>query len=406
MNTEHVAKSGREALGVQEKVVLQGTPAAWYRGGTSKALFVLKSDLPESADRERLHDWIRSVFGSPDRRQIDGIGGADLVTSKFALVGASTHPEADVDYSFFQVGIDSEIVANDLNCGNISAAAGLFALDRGLVKAVDGVQTITIHNTNDGTLFYVTMAVSQGRADTKGSFRCEGVPGTGAPIRLDFKETVGGRSGELLPTGNLRDRFHVPGVGNVEASVVDVANLLVFARAEAFGLKGNEDPMAIQHNAVLMDAVEHLRGAVAQRLGMVKEIADARRLSPGTPFVSLVSPAQPWTTYDECKERSANDCDFTARGFTMQLVHKAYWATGSVCTGVAAALPGTVVHEVARKEALEAGRFRIAHPVGTIDVEIALSELQGTKGYAVKKAQLLRTARKLMDGTVYPAERS
>ena len=404
MKTQSVSKQSSEVANDPEEHMLQGTPAAWYRGGTSKALFVLKGDLPESANLESLHNWIRSVFGSPDRRQIDGVGGADLVTSKFALIGPPTHPKADVDYSFFQVGIDSEIVANDLNCGNISAAVAPFALDRGLVEAVDGEQTVTIHNTNDGTLFYVSLAVQQGRAVTKGSFRCEGVPGTGAPIRLDFRDTTGGRSGALLPTGNLRDVFHVPGVGDVEVSVVDVANLIVFARAEAFGLVGNEDPMTIQHNTALMDSVEYLRGAVAQRLGMVQEIADAHRLSPGTPFVSLVSPAQAWTTYDERKDRSAADCDFTARGFTMQLAHKAYWATGSVCTGVAAALPGTVVNEVARKEAVESGRFRIAHPVGTIDVEILLDKPEGAAGYTVKKAQLLRTARKLMEGTVYPAE--
>ncbi|SAK92900.1 AcnD-accessory protein PrpF [Caballeronia catudaia] len=376
------------------------TRATWYRGGTSKALFVLRSDLPQEATDD-LDSWIRAVFGSPDRRQIDGIGGADLVTSKFALIGPSTHPDADVDYSFFQVGIDSNIVATDLNCGNISAAVAPFAIESGLVKPTEGQQTVTIHNTNDGTLFYVTLNVKDGRVITTGDFRCDGVPGTGAPVRLDFKATAGGRTGKLLPTGNLRDTFDVPGFGPIEASVVDIANLIVFARASSFGLKGNEDPIAIQSDTKLMAAVEHLRGAVAQRLGFVEDVKDSIWKSPGTPFVSLVSEAQDWVTFDERTTRSADTCDFMARGFTMQLAHKAYWATGSVCTGVAAALSGSIVNEVASSQSLKNGIFRIAHPVGTIDVEIEVSRDPHGGNYTVNKAQLLRTARKLMEGTVF-----
>lgn len=388
---------------VEIEQFLDGTPAAWYRGGTSKALFVLREELPESAKSD-LDGWIRAVFGSPDRRQIDGIGGADLATSKFALIGKPTHAQAHVDYSFYQVGIDSAIVATDLNCGNISAAVAPFAIERGLVKPGNGEQTVVIHNTNDGTLFHVTLEVRGGRAVTGGEFRCEGVPGTGAPIRLDFRDTVGGHTGKLLPTGNVRDTVEVAGLGRVEVTIVDIANLIVYARASDFGLKGNEDPLEIQSDVQLMQAVERLRGAVAFRLGLVDDAADATLKSPGAPFVSLVSKPQEWITYDERKLRPADDCDLTARGFTMQLAHKAYWGTGSVCTGVAAALPGSVVHEVTRKRAVESRFFRIAHPVGTVDVSIELAKAQEGGGYEVSKAQLFRTARKLMDGLVFPGD--
>lgn len=378
-----------------------GTPATLYRGGTSKALFVLTSDLPY-AGGEALHEWIRAAYGSPDRRQIDGIGGADLTTSKFVAVGPSTHPVADVDYSFFQVGIDNAIVATDLNCGNISAAVVPFAVEKGLVSLPDGIHTVTIHNTNDGKLFYATVKISAGAVDLSGDFHNEGVPGTGYPIALDFRDSVGGRTGSLLPTGNVVDTFEVEGLGQVDCSVVDIANLIAYAPAAAFGLTGTEDPMAIQHDTALMRRVELLRGAVATRLGLAANAEEAHLTSPGTPFISLVSPAADWAAFGTGNTRKASECDLVARGFTVGLAHKAYWGTGSICTGVAAVLPGSVVNQVTRPEAAAQGRVRIGHPSGVVEVEVEVDPTSLT----VTKGALVRTARKIMDGTVYvPAQR-
>jgi 2-methylaconitate cis-trans-isomerase PrpF len=374
-------------------------PVTWYRGGTSKVFFVERAHVADLST-DQMHRWIRGVFGSPDRRQIDGVGGADQVTSKFAILGPPTRPDAHIDYSFFQVGIDSDIVATDLNCGNVSAAVALYAVDRHYVAGTDGQVEVRIDNTNDGKLFYATLELRHGKAVTSGDFSCEGVPGSGAPIGLDFREAIGGRTGTLFPTGNLRDRFEVPGYGEIEVSVLDIANLIVFAPAAAFGLHGNEDPVLLQNTPGLVDSVEWLRGAVAQKLGLATSPGEARVQSPGTPFVSLVSGPQDWTTFGYNVVRKAEECDMTGRGFTVQAFTKAYWGTGSVCTGVAASVTGTVVNDLVRPSAARSGRIRIAHPSGTIDVDIDVGQrAEGT--FEVRRASLLRTARKLMVGTTF-----
>ncbi|CAN5410132.1 PrpF domain-containing protein [soil metagenome] len=379
-----------------------GTAATLYRGGTSKALFVRRADLPFPVGHHALASWIRAAYGSPDRRQIDGIGGADLTTSKFVVVGPPTRDDADVDYSFFQVGIDNAIIATDLNCGNISAAVVPFAVDAGLLELADGQSTVTIHNTNDGKLFYATVEVTDGVVQLGGDFENEGVPGTGFPIALDFRDSVGGRTGELLPTGSVRDTFTVDGLGEVDCTVVDIANLIVFAPASAFGLTGTEDPATIANDAKLLRHVELLRGAVATKLGFAASPEDAATSSPGTPFVSLVAPAATWAAFGTGQIRHADECDLLARGFTMGLVHKAYWGTGSICTGVAAVLPGSVVHEVTNHRAADSGRVRIGHPSGVVEVQVDVNPTT----LAVTRGALLRTARKIMDGTVYvPADK-
>ena len=382
---------------------LISVPVTWYRGGTSKVFIVERDEIAWLTTAER-NRWILALFGSPDRRQIDGIGGADQVTSKFAILGPPTNAGADIDYAFFQVGIDNEIVANDLNCGNVSAAVALYAVDNGYVVPSEGQTKVRIHNVNDGKIFYSTLEVRGGRAVVDGDFVCEGVPGMGAPISLDFRDAVGGRTGKLFPTGNVRDRFDVPGYGSVDVSVVDIANLIVFVPASAFGLQGSEDPVALQNKPGLVDTVELLRGAVAQRLGLADSPEAARVQSPGTPFVALISAPQDWTTFGYGVARSAAECDIMGRGFTVQAFTKAYWGTGSVCTGVAAMTPGTVVNDLVRASASASGNIRIAHPSGTINVDIALDA--NGHGAVIKRAALLRSARKLMDGTVHvPANR-
>jgi len=374
-------------------------PVAWYRGGTSKVFFVERDEIA-CLNQDELLRWIRAVFGSPDRRQIDGVGGADQVTSKLAIVGTPTRPDADIDYSFFQVGIDNEIVANDLNCGNVSAAVALYAVDRGYIQTTaDGLAEVRIHNTNDEKLFYSKLEVRNGRAVTEGNFICEGVPGTGAPISLDFRDAVGGRTDKLFPTGNLRDRFDVPGYGEMDVSVVDIANLIAFVPAAAFGLQGNEDPVEMQNTHGLVKAIEWLRGAVAQRLGLASSPTDAIFQSPGTPFVALISAPQDWTTFGYGIPRHAVECDLMGRGFTVQTFTKAYWGTGSVCTGVVAATPGTIVNDLVSASAIESGVVRIAHPSGIVSVEIEIDQAS-VGNTVIKKAALLRTARRIMLGCV------
>ncbi|HEY9662895.1 MAG TPA: PrpF domain-containing protein, partial [Allocoleopsis sp.] len=189
-----------------------GIPATLMRGGTSKALFVQAKDLP-TTELEQLDKWIRAVFGSPDRRQIDGVGGGDLLTSKLAIIAPSTRPDADIDYTFAQVGVDVPTIVRNLNCGNISAAVAPFVIDAGLVLATDPLTKVRIHNTNTGTIIYSEVPTRNGKACTQGELSISGVPGTGAEIRLDFRNTVGSGTGVLLPTGNVRDTLNVDGIG-------------------------------------------------------------------------------------------------------------------------------------------------------------------------------------------------
>lgn len=390
--------TGRSWANRHDDLIL--VPVSWYRGGTSKVFFVERCEIADLSPDER-DRWILALFGSPDLRQIDGVGGADQVTSKFAIVGSPTRPGADIDYNFLQVGIENGFVTDDLNCGNVSAAVALYAIDRGYVRpAQDGFAQVCIHNLNDGKLLYSRLEVRGGKAVTEGDFVCEGVPGSGAPIALDFRDAVGGRTGKLFPTGNLRDTFDVPGYGEVEVSITEIANLIVFVPASAFGLRGNEDPVVLQNTPGLTAAVEWLRGAVATALGLATSPAEAKVQSPGTPFVALMSAPQDWKTFGFGVERQAGECDIMGRGYSLEAFTKAYWGTGSVCTGVVAATPGTVVNDLVRGSAIETGVIRIAHPSGVLSVEIGLD--CGTGGgtdATVRKAALLRTARRMMLGT-------
>ena len=214
------------------------------------------------------------------------MGGADLLTSKFAIIGRPSRPDADVDYSFFQVGIEEARVFRDMNCGNITAAVGPFAIDEGIVPATDGVQTVRIHTTNFGQIVHADVPVENGPAKVLGTQHIDGVPGTGAPVHLDWRDTAGGRTGRLLPTGNLRDTLHVDGLGDFDISVVDLANVVAYLCADAVGLTGGEDPLEMSRNAALMGRCERIRLTLAVKIGLARDIEAAYRHVPITPWIA------------------------------------------------------------------------------------------------------------------------
>ena len=215
-------------------------PCLYMRGGTSKGPFFLENDLP--ADPRQRDALLLKVMGSPDNKQINGLGGASSVTSKVAIIGVSRRPDADVDYTFAQVSVDKPIVSYKGNCGNISSAVGPFAIERGLVKVTEPVTAVRIHNTNTGKIIVADVPVENGCVQYEGTFRIAGVAGSGSPIKLRFLDPAGTISDKLLPTGNAVDVLDVPGVGQVEASFVDAANPLVFVIAAVLGLRGNVLP--------------------------------------------------------------------------------------------------------------------------------------------------------------------
>lgn len=369
------------------------------RGGTSKAIFLREEDIPPvGPERDRL---ILRVFGSPDKRQIDGLGGADPLTSKLAIIGPPRMLNTDVTYTFGQVEIDRPHVDYHSLCGNISAAVGHYAIELGLVPAVEGTTRVRAWSTNLGRLLVIEVPVKDGRPVGLGTYRVPGVPGSGARILIDFADTAGGATGALLPTGNPVDTLDVPGIGAIEASLVDIGNAHVFIRARDVGLTGTETPAEIDGDHALLDRLERIRAAGAVRMGMASSVETARATTSATPILGMVAPPAAYVGHLDGIPVAAEDVDLVARLLFMQISHKTYAGTSTVCTGVAARIPGSLVAEAMRDEALGRTELRIGHPAGVIDTELEVMLAEAGRNHGVRRATLGRTARRILDGTVY-----
>ena len=363
-------------------------PTVIMRGGTSKGIYLKVNDLPEDqAEKDAL---ILELFGSPDIRQINGLGGADPLTSKLAIVGPSTHPDADVDYTFAQISLYKAIVDYKGNCGNISAGVGPFAIDESMVKAVSPVTTVRIHNTNTGKILIADVQVKDGKAKVIGDESIAGVPGTAAPILLNFAGTAGAATGNVLPTGNVVDKIQTS-KGEIEVSIVDVANPVVFVKAETVGMKGTETPDVINGNKELLAYLEEIRSICTAKIGMASSPEKATEESPAFPMIAFITKAQDYTDFTTGKTIKGEDVDFVSRLMFMQQLHKTYAGTATACTGACSQIKGTLVNQII-DDIEHKNRIRIGHPAGVIPV---VAEVDGTN---VKQASLVRTARRLMEG--------
>jgi 2-methylaconitate cis-trans-isomerase PrpF len=372
-----------------------GIKVSIVRGGTSKGIFIMDNELPkERALRDRI---IQAVFGSPDIRQIDGLGGADVLTSKLAIIAPPSTDAADVDYTFGQVGIDTDIVDYKGNCGNISAAVGPFAIDAGIVRAVEPVTTVRIHLTNSGKILVADVPVKNGKAATDGDYAIDGVPGTGARIAMDWTDGIGSITGKLLPTGNATDTITTD-AGEYEVSLVDAGNPLVFIDSASLGLIGTESPLEIEADARLMETIEKIRSQAAAIFGMVDNPADATKKSPYAPFFAIISAPAPYTAINGANV-DASDVDVVSRLLFMLHMHKAYPITGTVCTAASSMVPGSIVHRLMREDAMDHPSLRIGHPSGVIDADKAWSDEAG--GVRIDRIAIGRTARTIMDGICY-----
>lgn len=371
-------------------------PCCIMRGGTSRGLYILEKDIPPAGpERDAL---LLRLMGSPDVRQIDGLGGATSVTSKAAILAPSRREDADVDYTFAQVSVDKPIVSYAGNCGNISSGVGPFAIECGMVKAVPGETTVRIYNTNTKKIITATVQTPGGSVTYDGDFFLAGVPGTAAPVKLAFRDPAGSVTGKLLPTGHPKDTLSVPAFGQIEVSIVDASNPLVFVRASDLGLTGKELPPRINGDPALLELLESIRGEAARLLGFVAEAGESAVKSPGVPKLTLITPPADYVT-GEKQNIGQREIDLLGRMMSMQKAHETYALTGAICTMCAACIPGTLVWEAAGARAAR-DELRIGHPGGVLRVGIDCTlDPEGT--LRIREAYSYRTARMLMRGTAF-----
>lgn len=373
-------------------------PAVFMRGGTSKALMFRRADLP--ARREDWDALLLAAMGSPDPngRQLNGMGGGLSSVSKVCVVGSPSRADADVDYTFAQVMIDAPRVDYGGNCGNMSSAVGPFAYDEGLAAPspdARGEVTVRIHNTNTGKIIASTFRVRDGRSIEEGDLAIPGVAGTGSPIRLDFLAPGGAITGRLLPTGRTVDVFDVPGVGRIEASCVDAANVCVFLRAADLGLSGTELPAAIEADAALMARLLAIREHASVAMGVTADAAAARaRIT--SPSIGLVAAPSPWRTLAGESMR-ADDCDLAVRMISSNQPHRALPLTASVCIAVAAQIDGTLAHAACAPRCTDVP-LRLGMPSGVLAVDAEVE--RGADGWVARRGAFYRTARRLFEGSV------
>jgi len=373
-------------------------PAVYMRGGTSKGVFVLEQDLPaDPAARDAL---LLRVTGSPDPygKHIDGMGGATSSTSKIVIVRRSLRPDSDVEYTFGQVAIDRAAIDYSGNCGNLTTAVGPFAIARGLVSPAAPVTTIRLWQANLGKRIVAHVPVADGEPVEAGDFEMDGVAFPGAEIRLEFIDPGGDANdagGALLPTGHLVDQLDVPGVGRVEATLINAGNPTVFIAARTVGLTGTEMQARVNGDAKLLAKLEVIRAhaAVAMGLAPSPEAATAKR--PATPKISFVSPPQDYAA-SSGKPVAAADIDLTARILSMGALHHAYTGTGAVAIAVAAALPGSLV--ASAMGCARAG-IRFGHTAGVLAAGAEVRR-EGA-AWIVDRVTISRSARRLMDGVVF-----
>lgn len=368
------------------------------RGGSSKGVFLLEKDLPK--DPGLREQTLLAIFGSPDKRQIDGLGGADPLTSKVAIIGPPPlHLDADVSYTFGNVGIEKPYVTKKGNCGNITAGVGPFAIDEGLVEALEPLTTVRIFNTNTNQILTARVPVSRGRTIYQGDYSIAGVPGTGAKIEIDFSRAAGALTGKLVPTGNPQDTLSVPGLGKINVSIVDCAAVQVFIEAKSMNMSGTEAPLEIDNNKELLEHLEAIRGAAATLIGLSSSAERAATETPNSPHLVIVNSPRDYQSHLTNQSVLVHEIDILAKMIFVQKIHKTYAGTGAICTAVAAKIPGTIPNRLMIPLHEKNETVRIGHPGGVFPVEVCLEKRESN--FLVKKAVVGRTARRIMEGYCY-----
>lgn len=346
-------------------------PCVMMRGGTSRGLYFRAFDLPR--DTETRDAVLLAAMGSADPSQIDGAGGATSLTSKVAIVGPSSHPWADVDYTFAQVGTDRPVVDTGPSCGNILAGVGPFAIEAGLVAAKDGQTIVRVHNVNTGALIDCTVQTPDRRVCYDGETAIDGVPGTAAPVRLAFRNIAGGKTGHLFPTGSVSDT-----ICGVDVTCIDLAVPIVLVAAESLGKSGHETKQALDEDDVLLARLEAIRRSAGAKMGLGDVTGSV------LPKIALLANPQ-------------GETGVSSRYFVPDRCHAAHAATGAIAVAGASRVPGTVAHT--RCSGSGFGPVRIEHPKGAMEIGV---DVQGDgPSTTVRSASVVRTARPIFSGAVH-----
>jgi len=355
--------------------MLLNIPCLLMRGGTSKGPYFLAEDLP--AEETLRDEVLLAVMGSPHVRQIDGIGGGDSLTSKAVIVYRSVRPAIDIEYLFAQVAVGMGAVDTAPNCGNMLAGVGPFAIERGLVVATDPTTTIRIYNRNTAKVIEAVVQTPGGEVAYDGDAKIDGVPGTGAPIVLNFLDAAGAKTGKLLPTGHPLDV-----IDGIEVTCVDLSSPLVFVTAAAMSKTGYETKHELDADRQFLDRLEVLRRKAALRMGLGDV---SGKVLPK--FALVASPT--------------GSGNIASRYFVPWNCHSAYAVTGALCLGAAASIPGTVAHRVARVNVANPGVVVIEHPAGRLETRMSMRAVPGSDMPVFDRAGIVRTARPLLAGHVH-----
>jgi 2-methylaconitate cis-trans-isomerase PrpF len=376
-------------------------PAAWVRGGSSNAVFYHEKDIPAQGPiRDRV---LKRVMGTPDPIQIDGLGGAKAVTSKIAIIRPSKREDADIDYIFAQSGVAIDTIDYSANCGNISSGVGPFAIDEGLVRqfrkgrSIDPkfrTQEVRIYNTGTEKVLISHVPIDEDEYSVaSGEYTMAAVPGTGAPILMDYRETIGAsHNNGVLPTGNPTDRIRLEDGRSIDITIGDVGNTIVFVSAEDMSISSQESAQTLTENKALLDRVREVRGKASLLIGLCKSWQNVDQESPFMPMLSIISPPP------------ANDAEaqMSGRLFLDNMCHESMAGTASVCTAAVSRTKGTLVYDLVGAKGRAKNVLNIAHPLGSIPVALEVEVgTEDTREPKFSTLSFIRTSRRLMDGKVY-----
>lgn len=370
--------------------------AVIMRGGTSRGLFFHADNLPQ--DPAARDSFLLRCMGSPDpyRAQIDGLGGATSSTSKIVIIKPSDREDCDVDYFFGQVSIDKPFIDYSTSCGNLLSAVGPFAIEEGLVPAQDGEVTVRIWQANLGERIDARVQVRKGIPVETGEFHVDGVPFGGAEINLDFLDI--GQARPVLPTGQMIDTLAFADGHRIDVSIVDAAAPTVFVRAADLGLSGTEKPADINARPDILALLEQIRALATVKLGFAPDVTSATRERQASPKIAFVGESQDYQTTSG-NRIAAGDVDIVSRMISMERCHHAYPVTGLIAITVAASIPGTIVEGLLRKSTqTRDGVLRLGHAAG-MSKAASVVERSG-QTWTIKRATLVRSARRLMDGNI------